>query len=771
MKSPNPEITQDLVLVGGGHSHAIALKKWGMNPIPGVRLTLVTDVYHTPYSGMLPGYVAGLYTFDQCHIDLRPLSRFAGARLVCDRAIHIDLTKNQLHCAHHPPIGFDLLSLDIGSTPSTVTVPGAQEYAIPVKPISQYLNYWEQVVADVTQAPQRPFRLGVVGGGAGGVELALSAQARLQRLYRQTDQLADHLEIHLFHRGAEILPERHPRLRDLMSRLMACRGIHLHLGETVAAIEPMANGAELTQETGDEAYWVRCESGLTVGCDRVFWVTQASAAPWLAQSGLDTDDRGFVTVNDCLQSTSHPQVFAAGDVATMVNHPRPKAGVFAVRQGEPLYRNLRRAVLDQPLRPFRPQKKFLILIGTGNETAVASRGAFNLGPHSLLWQWKDRIDRQFMDRFTHLDQAMPTTNPRSHPPISPPHPMPCAGCGSKVGSSVLERVLTQIRADYPDGGDRPDILIGLGEPDDAAVIQVPDQRYWVQTVDYFRALLDDPFLLGQITANHCLSDLFAMGADPHSVMAIATLPRATSAKQEETLYHLLSGVVKVTYPTAPLIGGHTVSGDELALGLVCNGTVAPDQILRKGGMNPGDRLLLTKALGTGTLFAADMQLRAKGRWIEGAIQSMLLSNQAAAHCLRAHQATACTDVTGFGLLGHLLEMMRSPHTHNSLAVELHLATLPLLEGAMETITAGWLSSLHPENLKAAQAIANYAQMAEHPLLPILTDPQTSGGLIATVPADLAPDCLQALHHLGYGDSAIIGTVVATGGESLPVLLR
>jgi len=766
MKSANPEITKDLVLVGGGHSHAIALKKWGMNPIPGVRLTLITDVYHTPYSGMLPGYVAGLYTFDQCHIDLRPLSRFAGARLVCDRAIQIDLTQNQIHCAHHPPIGFDVLSLDIGSTPSTVTVPGANEYAIPVKPISKYLDYWEQVVADVTQAPQRPFRLGVVGGGAGGVELALSAQARLQRLYRQTDQPDGHLEIHLFQRGTELLPERHPRLRDLMGRLMVRRGIQLHLGETVMEIEPITPGASPAAE---EAYWVRCESGLKVGCDRVFWVTQAAATPWLAQSGLDTDERGFVAVNDYLQSTSHPQVFAAGDVATMVNHPRPKAGVFAVRQGEPLYQNLRQAVLNQPLRPFRPQKKFLILIGTGNETAIASRGAFNLGPLSLLWQWKDRIDRQFMERFSNLDQAMDTAAPVEPSTAAPA--MLCAGCGSKVGSSVLARVLAQMRADYPPG-DRPDILIGLAAPDDAAVIRVPDQRHWVQTVDYFRAILDDPFLLGQITANHCLSDLFAMGATPHSVMAIATLPHATSTKQEETLYHLLSGVVKVTQPAqAPLIGGHTVTGDDLALGLVCNGTIAPGQILHKGGMAPGDRLILTKALGTGTLFAADMQLQARGRWIEGAIQSMLLSNQAAAQCLQDHRATACTDVTGFGLLGHLLEMVRSPHNPDSVAVELHLAALPLLAGAGEAIAAGLLSSLHPQNLQAVQAIANYGQMAEHPYFPILVDPQTSGGLLAAVPADTASACLQALHEAGYADSTIIGTVIPAQTDEQPIFIR
>ena len=150
MKSAITPIVKDLVLVGGGHSHAIALKMLGMNPIPGLRLTLITDVYHTPYSGMLPGYVAGLYTYDECHIDLRPLSQFAQARLIVDKAIALDLDQNQVLCANHPSISFDILSLDIGSTPATVTVPGAKEYAIPVKPISQFLSYWERLIQDLS---------------------------------------------------------------------------------------------------------------------------------------------------------------------------------------------------------------------------------------------------------------------------------------------------------------------------------------------------------------------------------------------------------------------------------------------------------------------------------------------------------------------------------------------------------------------------------------------------------------------------------------------
>jgi selenide,water dikinase len=746
LSSSPPFVAKDLVLIGGGHSHAIALRALGMNPLPNVRLTLITDVLHTPYSGMLPGYLAGLYTFDACHIDLQPLAKFTGARLIHDQAIALDLATNQVQCAHHPPISFDVLSVDIGSTPLLATVPGAKDYAIPVKPISKFLRVWDAIVENMRQEP-RPMKLGVVGGGAGGVELSLSVRANLRRILHQAGRSPDDLEMHVFQRGSELLPERSPWVRHKMQQLMTQRGIRLHLRETVVEVQ---------------ADRVRCESGLEVACDRLFWVTQASAAPWIRESGLATDERGFMRVNDCLQSVSHPQVFAAGDIATMVNHPRPKAGVFAVRQGKPLTENLRRAVQGQPLQPFSPQKQFLILIGLGDKTAVASRDPFGFGPTSWLWRWKDNIDRKFMDQFSYLP-AMGTDSASTA--IAPEIPtMHCAGCGAKVGSNVLEQVLTRIQAEQEPTAD---VQMGLDAPDDAAVIQVPANRLLVQTVDYFRALVDDPFLFGQIAANHALSDLFAMGAQPQSALAIATLPYATPKKLQEQLYHLLSGATKVLQATgASLIGGHTTEGSDLAFGLTCNGVVEETHLLRKNGLQADQALILTKPLGTGTLFAADMQFKAKGRWIEGAIASMLVSNAAAAQCFLQHGATACTDITGFGLLGHLVEMMRASNR----AVSLNLNAIPVLDGATETLRHGYLSSIHPQNQQAARWLDQPQAAQRDALYPLLFDPQTSGGLLASIPNAQVDACLAALRTSGYPHSVIVGHTLEAG-DPLKVQLQ
>lgn len=370
--------SQNLVLLGGGHSHAIVLRQWQMHSLPNTRLRLLSDTEKAPYSGMLPAHVAGLYSHEQTHIDLPHLAQLAEAKFYHDKAIGLDLKRKQILCLNRPPLPFDTVSIDIGSTPATSTVPGAKDYTVPAKPVPVFLQYWEQFVQAVETTPNQPRTLAIVGGGAGGVELALNMQQRLQ-------QSSDQVSIHLLQREPELLPQHGKWVRRHLHHLLTQRGVKLHLGEAVSEVFP------------DK---VVCESGLTLETDIVFWVTQASAPDWIEESGLATDEQGFILVNEHLQSMSHPFVFAAGDIATMKTHPRPKAGVFPVRQGKPLFQNLQRTILEKPLVSYHPQRSYLSLIGTGDKSAIASWGP--LGFHSpLLWRWKDHIDRKFMDQFPH----------------------------------------------------------------------------------------------------------------------------------------------------------------------------------------------------------------------------------------------------------------------------------------------------------------------------------------------------------------------------------
>ncbi len=290
----------------------------------------------------------------------------------------------------------------------------------------------------------------------------------------------------------------------------------------------------------------------------------------------------------------------------------------------------------------------------------------------------------------------------------------------------------------------------------------------VHTIDFFRAFIDDPYIFGQVAANHALGDIFAMGAEAQSATAVATVPQGLESKVEDTVFQMMTGALEVLNDAnCTLVGGHTGEGKELALGFAVNGLMDENETaLTKGALQPGQALILTKPIGTGTLFAAHARLGAKGRWIDAALESMCLSNRLAAQCLREHGATACTDLTGFGLLGHLVEMTRP----SGVDAELNLSELPLLDGAEETVAAGILSSLQPANVRLRRAIKDQAKWVDHPRYPLLFDPQTAGGLLASVPAERVEACVLALQALGYPHTRVIGRVLPEGEELEPIQL-
>lgn len=741
MQSSNTPIVKDLVLIGGGHSHVIVLKRFAMKPLPGVRITLICRDAHTPYSGMLPGYVAGHYDYDNVHIDLGALARFANARFYHSTVTGLDAERGSIQCDNRPEVSYDVLSINTGSTPNISNVSGAEGSVIPVKPINTFLSRWHTLKERVVKH-DGPIRIAVVGAGAGGVEILLAINHQLTQLRQKMGSSADNIEFHLFSNTLEILPTHSSPVRQCFTKKLRDRGVLLHLGDPVTEIEA---GVLRTRSSGE------------VPVDEILWVTAAGAPDWPRKAGLDVDEGGFIKVSDTLQCVNKPNIFAAGDVATMINHPRPKSGVFAVRQGKPLHTNLRRALLGRKTLGFKPQKRFLSLISTGDKYAVASYGKF-FAAGNLVWNWKNWIDVRFIKKFTDLpemEQVSTTTLPNgvaSEEAVKEISAiaMRCGGCGAKVGATVLSRALSSLKPKP-----RGDVLIGLHEPDDAAVVEVPAGKAIVHTVDYFRAMVDDPYSFGKIAANHSLGDIFAMGADPQTALGIATVPFGIEVKVEETLTQMMYGALEILNDAnCTLVGGHTSEGPELSLGFAVNGLIDKENIMRKGGLKPGDKLIVTKPIGTGTLFAADMRHKAKGRWIVGALDHMIMSNRLAAECLIKHNSLAATDITGFGLLGHLVEMVRA----SDVDVSINLGSIPLMDGAIETAEAGILSSLQPQNVRLRRAISNLAEVGRDPRYPLIFDPQTSGGLLAGVPSQSADECVAALIQLGYDRAKIIGEV-------------
>ncbi len=736
---PKAPVVKDIVLLGGGHSHIAVLRSFGMRPIPGVRLTLISRDVETPYSGMLPGLIAGHYTIDQAHIDLNPLARFADARFIRASVTGIDPDAKTVMLDERPAVKYDIVSINTGSTPTTHGTPGADEHTVPVKPISQFLAHWTRLKQRIEQH-DGPIRIGIVGAGAGGVELALAMHHTLTKSIAPGGQKQAPV-LELLTADDDILASHPATVARRFRRQFAERGIAIH---TNARVTEVASGRLLAA------------SGNAFEYDEVLWVTNASAPSWLADSGLDLDAHGFVQTNDCLQSTSHADVFAAGDVATMQNHPRPKAGVFAVRQGPPLTRNLRRRALGASPVRYRPQRKFLTLISTGDRYAIAARGNWSTEGH-WVWRWKDWIDSRFMRRFKELPSMESGSQPQAYElPAAlqsdlPDDDMRCGGCGAKVAADVLAAALADIAPI-----ERDDIVVGLHAPDDAAVIEVPSDKLSVLSVDAFRPMIEDPYVFGQIAANHCLSDLYAMGAEPQAALAIVSLPAWSDDKLAEELRQMLLGAQSIFGPSdAALVGGHTSESAEVSLGFSVTGLIDRERLLTKASLRLDDVLILTKALGTGTLLAADMRAKAAGRWIGNAIDSMLQPNGPAATCMRNHGASACTDITGFGLAGHLVEMLADA----PLGATIDIEALPVLDGALATLADGIVSTLQEKNERFSRHCEIDAATLADPRARLLFDPQTSGGLLAGIPPDRARACLAELRALGCAQAAIIGHIV------------
>ncbi len=711
MQTPIP-LTRELVMIGGGHAHALVLRMWGMAPVPGVRLTVINPGPTAPYSGMLPGMVAGHYTRDELDIDLVQLGRHAGARLILGRATGIDRTARLIDIDGHAPVFYDIASVDIGITSDLPALDGFIEHAVPAKPLGAFAARWEDYVAAARAGTVSPEVL-IIGAGVAGVELALATLHRLT-------SAGVAAKVTLLEAGDTPLRDIGAGARQALLAQMQVQGVQ---------IRPNAQIVRVT-ETG-----VVLESGEVVLGGLVIGAAGARPQGWLAETGLQLTG-GFIDVGPDLVSLNDPTIYAVGDCAHMTHAPRPKAGVFAVRQAPVLLHNLRADLTGGTRKPYQPQSDYLKLISTGHKHAVADKLGLRL-EGDWLWRWKNRIDQKFMDQFRHLPEMPATPLPKGAAlgvaELLDGVVAPCGGCAAKPGAQVLQDGLT----DLPPPA-RADVLRGAG--DDAAVLRHGDGAQ-VVTTDQFRAFIDDPYLLAWIAAVHALGDIWAMGAQPQAALATLILPRMRDRMQQHMLREILAGATKVFAEAgADLVGGHTSVGAELAVGFTVTGLMDGDPV-GVAGARPGDRLILTKPIGSGTIFAAEMQKRARGADVAAALRVMETPSGDAARLL-APVAHAMTDVTGYGLIGHL----RSITMASGVGAVVNRDSVPLMQGALDLAEAGIRSSLYPQN----RLFLNEIEGAEptDPRTALLVDPQTAGGLLAAVPQKAATATLDGLTEAG-----------------------
>ena len=669
-------LARDLVLVGGGHAHALVLRAWGMDPLAGARLTLISPEPTAPYTGMLPGHVAGHYARDELDIDLVALCRHAGARLVLGAADGIDPHRRLVRVPGRPDVPYDVLSVDVGITGAIPAIPGLAEHGVPAKPLGVFADRWDAFVT----GGGGPCT--VIGGGVAGVELALAMAHRL----------GEGADVTLIEAGT-LLPEASAGARRRLREALGAAPVAVREETRVLAVEPGG---------------VRTEDGfvtaaLTVGA------AGAAPHPWLAASPI-TGASGEVVVDETLRSVRHAEIFAAGDCAAMAHAPRKKAGVYAVRQAPVLAANLRAALMGQaPVRSYQPQRDYLKLVSTGARRAAFDRSGVSAhGP--LIWALKDTIDRRFMDRLADLaPMTVPARRAAASEGIAP-DPL-CGGCGAKAGRQALTSVLAG-------GAARDDVLAGPGG--DAGALRIGSHTQLLST-DTIAAFADDPYLVARVAAIHALNDGLAAGGAPRAALVTLTLPRMTPRLQARTVEEAMGAIRAVLDEAgAALIGGHTAMGDGLSVGL----TVTALRDDAPAPPNVGDGLFLTKPLGTGTVLAGGMTGTAGGPEVAGTWDAMATLQLDAAAILRGLTAT---DVTGFGLANHALVMLDA----HGLGADLDVSALPFLPGALALTERGVRSSLYAENVAAA---VGRAPPPEDARTALLYDPQTAGGFLVCAPS-------------------------------------
>jgi selenide,water dikinase len=730
-------IEKRIVLVGAGNAHLVFVRRWRMRPMPGVEVTLVNAGAVVPYSAMVPAHIAGDYPRDDITIDLVRLCQSVKVRFMAERVTAIDSAARSVSFADRPPLGYDVLSIGVGSLPQLPPNTKADNNSLILRPLDELVRRIDRLDEQLTKAP-RPFHLAVVGGGASGCELALALHKRLGRHAG--------FRVSLLQGDSRILPEFASSVAAAFAEAFRERGIAYRVNARVNAARP----GELLLEGGE-----------AIACDAVLWATRPSPAHVLRESGLLCTDGGFLRVRETLQSISDPSVFGSGDCVAFDAYPDlPRNGVHAVRQGRVLFDNVNALLHERPLRPYRPQRWCLCLLNTADGRAVLSYGAL-ASRSKLARQLKDKIDRDWIDKFTRFAPM-----PGSGDAKADEYRMRCGGCGSKIPGDVLSRVLK--RLDIPED---PRVLLGCRDGEDAAVHRVqpdrfgakPDKLVEVQTVDFFKSFVDDPYLFGRIAALNALSDLYAMNARPFSALALATLGYARGPVQEAHLYELLSGALRSFREAGVILtGGHTTEGSETALGFAVTGFAEEDGLFRKNALRPGDVLILTKPLGSGALLAAWMRGDCRAVWFDRLVDAMLLSNGPASEVFRDADVTACTDVTGFGLAGHLLEMLDASHVSARLTGK----NVPLYAGFEDVVARRIVSSLHEENARNACRVTGISNTAAW-----LFDPQTSGGLLAAVRPARVEETLDRLRERGYSAAKSIGEVVAPVEDLATIVLR
>ena len=676
-------IKKDLVLLGAGHSNIEILRSFGKKPIKNIRVTLINNSFTSTYSGMIPGYIQGIYEWDEINIDLMHLCNNFSHRFLIESVTKININQNLVHMENRPSISFDYLSINLGIQSNDKDINGAKENCIKLKPIS---SIKENINKLLTYNKERnKNKIVIIGAGAAGVEVALAIRERLRKEYLYND-------IVLLSKNSKILNGFNNNAIYTAEKNLKKNNIKVLYDSEVINITKN---------------YISLRNGSKIKCPFPVLATNAGPLELLKKSNLPLTKNGNIIINKKLLIQGKDNIFATGDIAEIIKNKTPKAGVFAVKQGKILEKNIRRAILNKNLINFIPQRTYLSIIGLSGGKALAIKSIFSC-KSKYLWKIKKFIDKRFIKKYSIKKMSIIEINNNTEPYA---YKMQCKGCGNKITHNVLEDIFSE------------NIKKGALDAD-----KIPKSNNLYQTTDVISSIITDPFNLGRISAKHALNDIFAAKAFPLSAQMIVSLPPGLNEINKRDLKLLKEGANLVMQQAdCKITGGHSfnINDDQIYIGFSIvgkNTNISKDNILKKAN------LYMTGKIGSALVFSAIEQRLIRGIYAEDVIKEMVNSSFETFLTLRKYKVKYVTDISGFGLAIHANNLLLRDKNLNGL--ELRLNKVPLYEGAKLALINKVKSSINDSNKSSIINNLNIkVNNNDKYLLNALFDPQTAGGFL------------------------------------------
>ena len=658
MKNKNLKIKR-LILVGGGHAHLHILQQVAKQPFPHLQIYFISNSFYKTYEEMLPGYIAGHFSFAESHIDLVALANGSGIKFIHNSLKKIDSFEKVIVLDNGVKIYYDLLSLNLGSRmklPKQIF----PAMAISVKPHVQFLKNLDQLISEIIQKP-KIYQLAIVGAEMNALEIALAIQHRiLEELYKIVKAL-ESFQITIFTNKNKIISQFNSRTRNIFTTLLKKKGITVYPNQTVTSVGKNS---------------LICSNKDVFTADKVLFCTQSTSYQWLQDSNLKLDEDGFICVNDYFQSVSSADIFAVGDIMSMKNQKIYKTASSSMKQGKILYKNIRNYLEGKPLKKYTPQKFYPSLVSAGDKYAVLVGKYFSI-KGCLIWNLKKILDKQILRKYSNppIIENKKTTQKVSFfkkDETIVDYSLKKTAASGEFSSELLKQSLEKL-SEYS-SNKYSTFANKKFSPINSYII---GQKKYLQSIHFLNECLPDSYLFGKLVANHCVSSIYAEGAKPTHAFSIVYLKKAAASIVKDDFEKMLLGANDFfSQDQVKILGGHSLQEkEENGIGFSVTGNIVRNH---KPTIENGQSLVLTKPLGTESLLLALQQNKIKGSWYENLLQHFLLSNKTVAEILNKSRYSFCSYVAGQGFLNSILNSL--PPEYN---LEIDSRNLPFLDGFEE----------------------------------------------------------------------------------------